>query len=154
MRRIDFTQEPDGNGWGRGWRSTGVANLRRAGGLGVLEAGSDVFPNDPRPVVFAVDCRVRDVEVAATIAEIGSAPGVVVRRRSATAYYAAVYDTGRAALRILRRHGAELDELASTPVTGVESPATLKLVCDWRGADRATSRDRRCGRRVVRGDRQ
>ena len=125
--------EPDGDGWGRGWRSTGVANLRRAGGLGVLEAGSDVFPNDPRPVVFAVDCRMRDVEVAATIADIGSAPGVVVRRRSATAYYAAVYDTGRAALRIMRRHGAELDEFASTPVASVEPPATLKLAATGAG---------------------
>jgi phosphodiesterase/alkaline phosphatase D-like protein len=127
VRRIDFSQEADAAGWGRGWRTTGVANLRRAGGLGVLEAGSDVFPNDPRPVVFAVDCRLRDVEVAATIAEVGSAPGVVVRRRSPTAYYAAVYDTGRAALRILRRNGAELDELASTPVPRASAPVTLKL---------------------------
>ena len=127
VRRIDFSGQPDADGWGAGWRSTGVANLRRAGGQGVLEAGSDVFPNDPRPVVFAMDCRLRDAEIAATIAEIGSAPGVMLRRRSPTSYYAAVYDTGRSSLRILRRHGAELDELASTPVPGAESPMTLKL---------------------------
>ena len=41
-----------GDGW-PGWTCPGVANLRRADGAGLLEAGSDVFPCDPRPVAFA-----------------------------------------------------------------------------------------------------
>ena len=126
-RRLDFSTQPDGDGWNEGWHTTGVANLRRTGGKGILEAGSDVFPNDPRPVAFAVDCRIRDAEISASLSETGSAPGVVLRRRSPTSYYAAVYDTGRQALRILRRDGFELDELASTPVPAVEPPVTLKL---------------------------
>ncbi len=127
VRRIVFSDRPDGAGWGREWRCTGVANMRCESGLGVLEAGSDVFPNDPRPVVFALDCRQRDVEIAATIAAVGAAPGVVLRRRSPTSYYAAIYDTGRAALRILRRHGPELVELASTPVSAVDPPLTIRF---------------------------
>jgi hypothetical protein len=125
VRRIGFSDRPDGAGWGRGWRCIGVANLRREGGLGVVEAGSDVFPNDPRPVVFAVDSRLRDAEIAATVAEVGAAPGVVLRRRSPTSYYAAIYDTGRAALRIVRRHGPDLVELASTPVSAADPPLTI-----------------------------
>ena len=65
--RLDFSTEPPGEGWGRGWASPGVANFRRAAGEGLLEAGSDVFPNDPRPVAFAVDRRFRDGTVRATI---------------------------------------------------------------------------------------
>src|SRR6185436_18055370 len=99
---IDFTALEDRTGWGRGWRSAGVANLRCAADEGILEAGSDVFPNDPRPVVFAVDRRVRDAEITATITRPGSAPGVVLRRTSARSYYAALYDTERGELRIVR----------------------------------------------------
>src|SRR3954469_1974809 len=89
VRRLDFAGRRDGPGWGRGWRSTGVANLRTATGEGLLEAGAGVFPNDPRPVAFAVDCRLRDAEVTATITRIGSAPGVVLRRTGPRLYFAA-----------------------------------------------------------------
>ncbi|MGH2499270.1 MAG: alkaline phosphatase D family protein, partial [Candidatus Limnocylindria bacterium] len=119
--------QADGPGWGAGWRSVGVANLRRAGGEGLLEAGSDVFPNDPRPVAFAVDYRVLDAEIAAAIARVGTAAGVVLRRRSPSAYYAALYDTERGALRILARDGVELRELAGAPVPSAGSPITLTL---------------------------
>ena len=129
---LDFAKSPDRQGWGGGWRTTGVANLRVAGGEGVLEAGSDVFPNDPRPVVFAVDRRVRDAEISATITRPGSAPGVVLRRTSPRSYYAAVYDTNRGALRLLRRSSTELVELASTPVPAAEPP--LRLVLSAAGA--------------------
>ena len=124
---VDFTSIGDRSGWGRGWRSAGVANLLCAGGEGVLEAGSDVFPNDPRPVAFLADRRARDAEITATITRPGSAPGVVLRRASARAYYAAVYDTGRAALRLVRRGGADLVELASAPVAAAEAPLQLML---------------------------
>src|SRR5688500_2254900 len=124
---VDFGALGDRDGWGRGWRSTGVANLRCAGGEGILEAGSDVFPNDPRPVVHAVDRRVRDAEITATITRPGSAPGVVLRRTSARSYYAAIYDSGRGTLRLLRRSGVELDELASAPVPAAEPPIQLAL---------------------------
>jgi len=127
VRKLDFAGQQDGEGWGRGWRTTGVANLRRAGGTGVLEAGSDVFPNDPRPVAFAVDCRIRDGAITASLSEPGSAPGVVLRRRSPSNYYAAIYDSGRRSLRILRRDGPALDELASTIVPAVQPPVTLTL---------------------------
>src|SRR5688500_16782989 len=63
VRKLDFAGRADGPGWGRGWRTVGVANLRTEAGEGLLEAGSDVFPNDPRPVAFAVDCRLRDAEI-------------------------------------------------------------------------------------------
>jgi phosphodiesterase/alkaline phosphatase D-like protein len=124
---IDFSALGDRSGWGRGWRCAGVANLLCAGGEGILEAGSDVFPNDPRPVVFAVDRRARDIEIVATMTRTGSAPGVVVRRTSARAYYAAIYDTRRGALRLMRRSGADLVELASVPVPTAESPIQLIL---------------------------
>src|ERR687896_636414 len=96
-----------------------------AGGEGLLEAGSDVFPNDPRPVAFAVDCHLLDAEISATITRVGTAPGVVLRRTSPRSYYTALYDTERGALRILIRAGAELRELASTPVAAAEPPITL-----------------------------
>ena len=127
VAQTEFAALGDRAGWGPGWRSTGVANLRCAAGEGILEAGSDVFPNDPRPVVLAVDRRVRDAEVTATITKVGSAPGVVLRRTSASSYYAAIYDTGRGALRLLRRSGPELVELASVPVPGAEPPIRLML---------------------------
>ena len=132
VRQLDFSGQPDGPGWSAGWRTVDVANLRRADAQGLLEAGSDVFPNDPRPVAFPVDCRIRDAEITASIVQVGSAPGVVLRRVSPRAYYAAIYDTGRRALRLLRRDGAELDELASTAVLAAEPPITLTL--EARGA--------------------
>src|SRR5689334_6016911 len=65
-RSIDFGALGDGDGW-PGWLCPGVANMRRAGGRGLLEAGSDVFPCDPRPVAFAVDQRFRDGTIEAVI---------------------------------------------------------------------------------------
>jgi hypothetical protein len=118
---------PDGPGWRRGWRSIGVANLRREGGLGLLEAGSDVFPNDPRPVAFLTDHRSRDCELTATIALVGSAPGVVLRRAAPDRYYAAILDTEAGSLKIVIRHGVALDELASVPVAALAAPITLAL---------------------------
>ena len=127
VRRIDFQGQADAAGWGSQWRSVGVANLHRARGEGLLEAGSDVFPNDPRPVAFAVDARLRDVEIEATITRPGLAAGAVVRRRGPGAYYCAVYDTERGALRILRRFGVDLDELAAVPTPALQAPLTLTL---------------------------
>jgi alkaline phosphatase D len=127
VARIDFAELDDRTGWGRGWRCAGVANLLCAGGEGILEAGSDVFPNDPRPVAFAIDRRVRDAEVSATITRPGSAPGVVVRRTSARSYYAAIYDAARGELQIVRRTGVELVELARVPVPAAEAPLELTL---------------------------
>jgi hypothetical protein len=127
VAKTEFGALGDRAGWGRGWRCTGVANLRCAEGEGILEAGSDVFPNDPRPVAFAVDNRARDAEIAATITRPGSAPGVVLRRTSARSYYAAIYDTQREALRLLRRSGVELVELASIPVPSADPPFELML---------------------------
>jgi hypothetical protein len=116
-----------GAGWGGGWRSVGVANLRRENGLGLLEAGSDVFPNDPRPVAFLVDHRALDAELVATIDRVGSAPGVVLRRVGPRRYYAAVLDTEAGALRLLARRGDVLDQLASATVVPVTAPVTLTL---------------------------
>jgi hypothetical protein len=104
-----------------------VCNLSRADGQGILEAGSDVFPNDPRPVAFATDCRLGDIEIAATLTHVGLAPGVVVRRTASRVYYAAIYDTARLSLAIVRRVGVALDELAATPVVTARAPVTLKL---------------------------
>src|SRR4051794_13350931 len=90
-RVLDFAALADGDGW-PGWTCPGVANVRRAGGQGLLEAASDVFPCDPRPVAFAVDRRFADGEIAATIIATGAGAGVVARRVGPRAYYAAVYD--------------------------------------------------------------
>lgn len=125
--RIDFSATDAGPGWGAGWGTVGVANLRRVAGEGLLEAGSDVFPNDPRPVAFAVDARFRDGSASATITRVGAASGVVIRRNSPRSYYAAIYDPGRLALRILRRTGVELAELARAPVILARPPLRLTL---------------------------
>src|SRR4051794_2094969 len=45
VARVDFSEAGDGRGWD-GWHTVDVANLLRADGQGLLEAGSDVFPND------------------------------------------------------------------------------------------------------------
>ena len=127
VRGIDFATRTDRPGWGGGWRTVGVANLRCESGLGLLEAGSDVFPNDPRPVAFLSDCRARDARISAALELIGDAPGVVLRRTTPRSYYAAVLDTEAGALRLLVRDGVELRELASAPVASVEAPLTLAL---------------------------
>ncbi len=95
--RADLAAAPDGPGW-PGFACVDVANLSTQGGEAVLEAGSDVFPNDPRPVAFAVDRRFRDGSVIATATRTGSEAGVVVRRTSHRHYYAAIYRQEEAAL--------------------------------------------------------
>src|SRR4051812_5385210 len=113
---LDFTSLGPGSGW-PGWVCPGVANLRRGGGLGALEAGSDVFPCDPRPVAFALDRRFRDGEINATLRAVGAGAGVVLRRTSPRDYYAAIYDAEEHALILIRRRPDGLDELARVPVT-------------------------------------
>src|SRR5436190_24338034 len=114
-RVLDFAALGDGDGW-PGWRCPGVANVRRGGGEGRLEAASDVFPCDPRPVAFALDQRFRDGAVEAVIERPGAGAGVVVRRTGPRDYYAVVYDDEQRALVILRRHPAGVEELARAAV--------------------------------------
>src|SRR4051812_13992546 len=115
-RASDFGALASGTGW-PGWACPGVANLRRSDGLGLLEAGSDVFPCDPRPVAFALDQRFRDGEVEAIIESAGAGAGVVLRRTGPRDYYAAVYDDEQRALVILRRSPAGVVELGRAPAT-------------------------------------
>src|SRR5436190_12878557 len=72
---LEFGSLGEGDGW-PGWACPGVANLRRSGGQGRLEAASDVFPCDPRPVAFAVDRRFRDGEISAVVAAGGAGTGL------------------------------------------------------------------------------
>lgn len=125
--RLDFGTEPAGAGWGHGWRSVGVANLRRTGAEGLLEAGSDVFPNDPRPVAFKVDCRTRDGRITARIARGGAGAGVVMRRRSPRDYYAAIHDDERSELTLIRRSGFDMMMLARVAVAAPREPIELTL---------------------------
>src|SRR4051812_46018115 len=90
-RVLDFSALGPGDGW-PGWTCHGVANVRRAGGRGLLEAASDVFPCDPRPVAFAIDQRFRDGEISAVVAATGAGTGLVLRRVAPREYYAAIYD--------------------------------------------------------------
>src|SRR4051812_21170484 len=99
-RTIDFGSLGEGAGW-PGWVCGGVANLRREGGHGVLEAGSDVFPCDPRPVAFAVDQRFRDGAITAKLSATGAGAGVVLRRAGPRAYYAAILDDEQKSLVIV-----------------------------------------------------
>jgi hypothetical protein len=113
-RTLEFGSLAAGDGW-PGWACSGVANLRREGGRGLLEAGSDVFPCDPRPVAFAVDQRFLDGEIRATLSATGAGAGVVLRRVGPRAYYAAVVDSEQDALVLVCRSGGELRELARAP---------------------------------------
>ena len=124
--RLAFGALPDGEGW-PGWVCPGVANLRRSGGTGLLEAGTDVFPHDPRPVAFAVDRRLRDAEIVATLSRAGAGAGVVLRRVGPRDYYAAVLDAESSSLVLLRRHGVEVTVLAQTPVRVPDGPVQLTL---------------------------
>ncbi|HEY1357717.1 MAG TPA: alkaline phosphatase D family protein [Thermoleophilaceae bacterium] len=124
--RADFSALADGTGW-PGFACVGVANLHRAGGQGLLEAGSDVFPNDPRPVAFAVDRRFAQGTVSAVITRTGAGAGVVLRRTSHRYYYAAIYEQERAALVVVRRSGSEIVELTHVPAAAVRLPLTLSL---------------------------
>src|SRR5947209_1797572 len=105
VRRMDFSALPDRGAWPEGWACPGVANLRVSGGQGVLEAGSDVFPYDPRPAAFAVDARFLQGRVHAAVTVAGSLVGVLLRRTSPRDYYAAFYDTQLSLLSIVRRSG-------------------------------------------------
>jgi phosphodiesterase/alkaline phosphatase D-like protein len=126
---LDFRTLRAGGGW-PGWRCVGVANLRRSGGRGLLEAGSDVFPCDPRPVAFAVDQRFRDGEISALVTAAGAGAGVVLRRHGPRDYYAALYDDERTALVILRRSPRGAAELARVPVARPGGPFRLTLSAD------------------------
>ena len=127
VRSIDFSALPNQDGWPSGWVCPGVANLRVSGGHGVLEAGSDVFPYDPRPAAFAVDARVLEGSVRAVITAAGSLVGVMVRRTAPRDYYAAFYDTQQELLSIVRRTGADLVTLASIPAAAADGELTLEL---------------------------
>jgi hypothetical protein len=126
QRSLRFAALGPGGGW-PGWHCVGVANLRRGGGLGLLEAGSDVFPCDPRPVAFAVDQRFRDGRVEALVERPGAGAGVVLRRSGPRDYYAAVYDDEQLALVVLRRSPAGVHELARVPVVRPAGPFHLSF---------------------------
>jgi hypothetical protein len=115
-RELDFGTLGAGDGW-PGWTCTGAANLRREGGEGQLEAGTDVFPSDPRPVAFALDQRFRDGEIAATVTSAGAGTGLVLRRTGPRDYYAALLDDEQHALLIVRRAGVAVVELARVAAT-------------------------------------
>jgi hypothetical protein len=127
IRQVDFSSLPDGPGWPKGWVCPGVANLRVAGGRGVLEAGSDVFPYDPRPSAFAVDARFVDGRVRAVVTAAGSLVGVLLRRTGPRDYYAAFYDAEHDLLSIVRRSPDALQTLAEVPVPAPKSGFTLEL---------------------------
>lgn len=127
VRRIDFSSLPDRRGWPAGWACLGVANLRVSGGAGVLEAGSDVFPYDPRPNAFAVDARIVEGQVRAVVTAPGSLVGVILRRTGPRQYYAAFYDAQEHLLSIVRRSGAGLQTLARMPVSAPEGDFALEL---------------------------
>jgi hypothetical protein len=128
-QRLDFADLGPGGGW-PGWQCVGVANLTRADGRGRLEAGSDVFPCDPRPVAFAIDGRFRDGEVAAVVEAAGAGAGVVLRRVAHRRYYAAIYDADQGALLIVRRLDERVDELARIAVGALQAPVRLTLSAD------------------------
>lgn len=125
-RKLDFAALEPGEGW-PGWTCAGVANLRRAGGQGVLEAGSDVFPCDPRPVAFAIDQRFADGTVSAVVNAAGAGCGLVVRRVGPREYYAAVLDQEQGALIVIRRSPDGAEELARLPVPVLRFPVRLEL---------------------------
>jgi PhoD-like phosphatase len=125
-RTLDFRALGPGSGW-PGWACVGVANLRRDDGRGVLEAGSDVFPCDPRPVAFAVDQRFRDGEISAVVDATGAGTGLVLRRVGPREYYAAVYDDEQTALVLLRRFPGGVEELGRSPARRLIGPVRLSF---------------------------
>ncbi|MEJ7783448.1 MAG: alkaline phosphatase D family protein, partial [Solirubrobacteraceae bacterium] len=130
--RLDFSALGPGDGW-PGWTCSGTANMRRADALGLLEAGSDVFPCDPRPVAFAVDRRSRDLEIRAVVEAAGAGTGLVLRRVGPRDYYAAIYDNEQRALVLVRRGGFELDELARVSFVGGSGPLRMAFSARGRG---------------------
>ncbi|HEX8745381.1 MAG TPA: alkaline phosphatase D family protein [Thermoleophilaceae bacterium] len=129
---LDFRALGAGEGW-PGWICPGVANLRRADGQGLLEAGSDVFPCDARPVAFAVDRRFRDAEIEAAIGSAGAGAGVVLRRTGPRAYYAAIYDDEAAALLLVRRSPGGVEELGRANAVRADGPLRLRLAARGSG---------------------
>lgn len=127
VRRVAFSGLADADRWPAGWACAGVANLRIQAGRGLLEAGTDVFPSDPRPAVVAVDARVLDGSVRAVVASAGSLTGVLARRSGPRRYYAALYDARQALLSIVRRVEADLKTLAVLPVSAAAGELTLEL---------------------------
>src|SRR3954470_6048083 len=125
-RTLEFAALGDGDGW-PAWRCPGVANLRRGGGEGRLEAASDGFPSDPRPVAFALDQRFRDGEIVAVVNAAGAGTGVVVRRTGPRDYYAAIYDDEERALLIVRRSPDGVTELARAVAEATSAPFELSL---------------------------
>jgi hypothetical protein len=123
---FDFAAMPEGERW-PGWSCTGVANMRVQGGRGLLEAGSDVFPCDPRPVAFLVDQRFRDGTITATADATGAGTGVVLRRVGPRTYYAAIVDDEQKALLLVRRLPSGVQELGRIPWTPGAGPVTLAL---------------------------
>ncbi len=136
---LDFTALPDGDGWDARWTCPGVATLSRESGQGLLLAGSDVFPNDPRPVAFAIDARFVDGTARAVVTRSGRGVGVVLRRTSMHAWYAAVYDADTRTLAIVRRSGFDLVTLTQTLVLLAPSPMTLELAASGRHPTRLTA---------------
>ena len=125
VRRLDFTSMSDAPDWGTTWFSAGVANLRVEKGEGLLEAGSDVFPNDPRPVAFYRGATFLDARVAAEITRVGTSVGLVLRRVTMRDYYAVILDTASAALILVRRSGFDLVTLAATPIASAAAASRL-----------------------------
>ena len=137
-RTLDFADLGEGTGW-PGWTCPGVANLRREGGRGLLEAGSDVFPCDPRPVAFALDRRSVDSEIHAKLVAGGAGAGVVLRRLGPQTYYAAIYDSEQHALLLLRRTPAGIQELARSVALPPIGPFELSLRAEGRSPTRLAS---------------
>ena len=140
--RLDFRTVAPRDGW-PGWVCAGAANLRCRGGQGVLEAATDVFPSDPRPVAFALDRRFRDGEIAATATATGAGTGLVLRRVGHRSYYAAILDDEQSALIVVRRAPDGLTELGRATVARSAGP--VRLTFGARGTDPAvlvaTARD-------------
>lgn len=137
--RANFSSLPDRLGWPAGWVCPGVANLRVTGGRGVLEAGSDVFPYDPRPLAFAVDARFLEGRVRAVVSAPGSLVGVALRRTGPRDYYAAFYDSQLRLLSIVRRTPAGLVTLARMPLTAPSGDFTLELATAGSSPTRLTA---------------
>jgi hypothetical protein len=127
LRRVDFSGLRDADAWPNGWTCPGVANLRVSGGRGLLEAGTDVFPSDPRPAAFVADARFVEGSVRAVITAAGSLAGVLLRRTGPRDYYAAFYDVQQGLLSIVRRAGADLKTLSVVPVSGGGRELVLEL---------------------------
>ncbi|MEJ7891304.1 MAG: alkaline phosphatase D family protein [Solirubrobacteraceae bacterium] len=122
--RLDFAAVAPREGW-PGWTCAGAANLRCADGQGFLEAGTDVFPSDPRPVAFALDRRFRDGEIAATVTATGAGTGLVLRRVGHRSYYAAILDDEQAALILVRRAPDGATEVARTALAARSGPVRI-----------------------------